>query len=69
MLDGRWWHYTAGCFFAIYVVSITFVAPKIGLGNAIILVVVAQIFTAEELEGAIVKTAYEFLLGSIRDHQ
>ncbi len=43
---GKWWHYTAGCFFAVYVVSITFVAPKIGLANAIILVVVAQIFTA-----------------------
>lgn len=41
-----WWHFTGGCFFAIYVVSITFVAPKIGLGNAIIFVVVAQIFTA-----------------------
>jgi bacterial/archaeal transporter family-2 protein len=41
-----WWHYAAGCFFTVYVVSITFVAPKIGLGNAIILVVVAQIFTA-----------------------
>ena len=41
-----WWHFTGGCFFAIYVVSITFVSPKIGLGNAIIFVVVAQIFTA-----------------------
>ena len=41
-----WWHFFAGCFFMIYVVSITFVAPRIGLANAIILVVVAQIFTA-----------------------
>lgn len=41
-----WWHFFAGCFFMIYVVSITYVAPKIGLANAIILVVVAQIFTA-----------------------
>lgn len=41
-----WWHVFAGCFFMIYVVSITYVAPKIGLANAIILVVVAQIFTA-----------------------
>lgn len=41
-----WWHFAGGCFFAVYVVSITFVAPKIGLANAIILVVVAQIFTA-----------------------
>ena len=41
-----WWHFAAGLFFAVYVVSITFVAPKIGVGNAIIFVVVAQIFTA-----------------------
>ncbi len=41
-----WWHVLGGCFFAVYVVTITYVAPKIGVGNAIILVVVAQIFTA-----------------------
>lgn len=41
-----WWHILGGCFFAVYVVSITYVAPKIGVGNAIIFVVVAQIFTA-----------------------
>jgi transporter family-2 protein len=41
-----WWHLTAGCFFMVYVVSITFVAPKIGVGNAIIFVVVAQMVTA-----------------------
>ena len=41
-----WWHYSAGLFFAVYVVSITYVAPKIGVGNAIIFVVVAQILTA-----------------------
>ncbi len=41
-----WWHFAGGIFFMIYVVSITYVAPKIGVGNAIIFVVVAQIFTA-----------------------
>jgi bacterial/archaeal transporter family-2 protein len=41
-----WWHVTGGCFFTIYIVSMTFVAPRIGLGNAIVLVVVAQIATA-----------------------
>lgn len=41
-----WWHLTAGCFFTIYIVSMTFVAPRIGLGNAIVLVIVAQILTA-----------------------
>jgi len=45
-----WWQFAGGCFFAIYVVSITFVAPKIGLGNAIIFVVVAQIFTAVTID-------------------
>lgn len=48
--EAPWWHYAAGCFFTIYVVSITFVAPKIGLGNAIVLVVVAQIFTAVAID-------------------
>ena len=46
----QWWHLTAGCFFAIYVVSITFVAPKIGIANAIIFVVVAQMFTAVAID-------------------
>ena len=41
-----WWHLTAGCFFTVYIVSMTFVAPRIGLGNAIVLVIVAQIVTA-----------------------
>ena len=44
--NARWWHFAAGLFFMVYVVSITFVAPKIGLANAIIFVVVAQLFTA-----------------------
>lgn len=44
--QASWWHFAAGCFFTVYVVSITWVAPKIGVGNAIIFVVVAQIFTA-----------------------
>ena len=44
--EARWWHVFAGCFFAVYVTAITYVAPKIGVGNAIIFVVVAQIFTA-----------------------
>ena len=45
-----WWQYLGGCFFAVYVVLITYVAPKIGLGNAIIFVVVAQIFTAVTID-------------------
>ena len=41
-----WWHFVAGCFFTVYIVSMTFVAPRIGLGNAVVLVVIAQIVTA-----------------------
>lgn len=48
--QASWWHFLGGCFFAIYVVSITFVAPKIGVGNAIIFVVVAQIFTSVTID-------------------
>lgn len=56
-----WWHFTAGCFIAYYVLSITFVAPRFGVGNAIIFVVVAQIFTAVTIDhfglfGAAVQT-------------
>jgi len=40
------WQLGAGVFFTIYIVSMTFVAPRIGLGNAIFIVVVAQICTA-----------------------
>lgn len=41
-----WWHLAAGCFFTVYIVSMTFVAPRIGLGNAIVLVIAAQVVTA-----------------------
>lgn len=45
-----WWHFAAGCFIAYYVLTITFVAPRFGVGNAIIFVVVAQIFTAVTID-------------------
>ncbi len=46
----HWWHFTAGMFFICYIVSITYVAPKFGVGNAITFVVVAQIFTASAID-------------------
>lgn len=46
LAGASWWHVTAGCFFTVYIVSMTFVAPRIGLGNAIVLVIVAQVLTA-----------------------
>lgn len=36
----------AGAFFAFYIVSITVSAPRIGIGNAVFLVLLGQIFTA-----------------------
>ena len=44
------WQFTAGLFFVVYVVCITAAAPRIGLGNAIILVVVAQILVAATID-------------------
>ena len=64
-----WWHLTAGLFFMIYVVSITYVAPKIGVGNAIIFVVVAQMITAVIIDhfglfgAAIVEIGWKRILG------
>ena len=50
LAGASWWHFAAGCFFTVYIVSMTFVAPRIGLGNAIVLVVVAQIVTAVAID-------------------
>jgi len=38
--------YTAGIFFVIYIGSITYTSPRIGLGNAIFLVLVGQLISA-----------------------
>lgn len=39
-------YYTAGILFAIYIGSITYASPRIGLGNAIFLVLVGQLISA-----------------------
>ncbi len=39
-------HYTAGLFASVYFVSITFAAPRIGVGNAIVMVLVGQVICA-----------------------
>jgi bacterial/archaeal transporter family-2 protein len=41
-----WWSLTGGLIVAFYVFSITFLAPRIGVGNAIALVVTGQILAA-----------------------
>ncbi len=39
-------YYLAGAIFVFYIASITYAAPKIGLGNAIFLVLLGQILSA-----------------------
>ncbi len=39
-------YYTAGILFVIYIGSITYASPRIGLGNAIFLVLVGQLISA-----------------------
>ena len=39
-------YYSAGIFFVIYIGSITYASPRIGLGNAIFLVLVGQLISA-----------------------
>ncbi|MGI9296773.1 MAG: DMT family transporter [Gammaproteobacteria bacterium] len=40
------WAYTGGIVVATYVVVITFLVPKIGVGNAVVLIVAGQIMAA-----------------------
>jgi transporter family-2 protein len=41
-----WWSYTGGLIVAFYVFTITFLAPRLGIGNAIALVVTGQVMAA-----------------------
>lgn len=46
-LAGQPWHlFTAGFFVAFYVLSITWVAPRFGVGNAIFFVLLGQLISA-----------------------
>ena len=38
--------FVAGLFFIFYIASITYAAPKIGLGNAVVMVLVGQVIAA-----------------------
>lgn len=38
--------YAAGALFAVYILSITFLAPRIGVGNAIFLVLLGQLMSS-----------------------
>jgi transporter family-2 protein len=39
-----WWSYTGGLIVAFYVFTITFLAPRLGVGTAIALIVTGQVF-------------------------
>lgn len=41
-----WWSYSGGFIVAFYVFTITFLAPRIGVGTAISLIVAGQVFSA-----------------------
>ncbi|KAF0675440.1 DMT family transporter [Profundibacterium mesophilum] len=46
-LAGQPWHlFTAGFFVAFYVLTITFVAPRFGVGNAVFFVLLGQLVSA-----------------------
>ncbi|MEM8648276.1 MAG: DMT family transporter, partial [Pseudomonadota bacterium] len=38
--------YAAGILFAVYILSITFLAPRIGVGNAVFLVLLGQLISS-----------------------
>ena len=42
--------FLAGCLVAFYIVSITYVAPRFGLGNAIFFVLFGQLFSAAVID-------------------
>ncbi|MEM0907278.1 MAG: DMT family transporter [Pseudomonadota bacterium] len=42
--------YTAGFFFAVYIASITWLAPRIGVGNAVFLVLLGQLVSSATID-------------------
>src|ERR1044071_9927552 len=41
-----WWSFSGGPIVAFYVFTITFLSPRLGVGNAIALIVAGQVFSA-----------------------
>jgi len=41
-----WWSYSGGLIVAFYVLTITFLAPRLGIGSAIALIVTGQVLAA-----------------------
>lgn len=44
--EAPWWSYSGGPIVAFYVLTITFLAPRLGVGNAIALIVAGQVLAA-----------------------
>jgi bacterial/archaeal transporter family-2 protein len=44
--EAPWWSYSGGPIVAFYVLTITFLAPRLGVGNAIALIVAGQVMAA-----------------------
>ena len=44
--EAPWWSYSGGPIVAFYVLTITFLAPRLGVGNAIALIVTGQVVAA-----------------------
>jgi bacterial/archaeal transporter family-2 protein len=61
-----WWSYVGGLIVAFYVFSITFLAPRIGVGTAISLVVTGQILAALTIDHFGLLRSLTFPLSPIR---
>jgi len=46
MRQAPWWSYSGGPIVAFYVLTITFLAPRLGVGSAIALIVAGQVLAA-----------------------
>jgi bacterial/archaeal transporter family-2 protein len=44
--EAPWWSYSGGLIVAFYVLTITFLAPRLGVGTAIALIVTGQVLAA-----------------------
>ncbi|HEX5049431.1 MAG TPA: DMT family transporter [Gammaproteobacteria bacterium] len=46
LAESPWWSFSGGPIVAFYVFTITFLSPRLGVGNAIALIVAGQVFSA-----------------------
>ena len=48
--EAPWWTYSGGLIVAFYVLTITFLAPRLGVGTAIALIVTGQVLAAVTID-------------------